>query len=208
MKYFFFTLLTLVVLVLGVFGFRGDKFSQPPIWIFPDMDEQDKIKAQTVDGFFENGMGSRDPVQGTVPRNAEAGVMPLEFGAGRSGYFYDGKLEGTFGNGLPEELGIETEEDMQGLLSRGEVVYNVHCAICHGASGNGKGVVSTYLAQANPAVAVPSLMDHPRKVSPDGYVYEVITNGKGQMGYYRHNIPVQDRWAIVSYVRALQEAAK
>lgn len=208
MKYFFFTLLTLVVLVLGVFGFRGDKFSQPPIWIFPDMDEQDKVKAQTVDGFFENGMGSREPVQGTVPRNAEAGVMPLEFGAGRSGYFYDGKLDGTFGNGLPEELGIETEEDMQGLLSRGKVVYNVHCAICHGASGNGKGVVSTYLAQANPAVAVPSLMDHPRKISPDGYLYEVITNGKGQMGYYRHNIPVQDRWAIVSYVRALQEAAK
>jgi len=208
MKYFFLTLIALAVLVVGVFGFRGDKFSQPPLWIFPDMDEQDKVKAQTTSSFFENGMGSRKPIFGTVPRNAERGVMMVEFGAGRSGYYFDGKLEGTFGNGLPEELGIETEAEMTGLLGRGKVMFNVHCAICHGKSGNGKGVVSNYLAQSDPIIQVPSLYDHPQEKSPDGYIYEVITNGKGNMGAYKHNIPVRDRWAIVSYLRALQTSAK
>lgn len=208
MKYFFFSLIALVTLVLGVYGFRGDKFSQPPFWVFPDMDEQDKVKAQTPSGFFADGMGARKPVLGTVPRNAEAGVMPLEFGAGRSGYYFDGKLDGTFGNGIPEELGIKSEEDMRGLLGRGKVVYNIHCAICHGESGNGKGVVSAYLAQSTPIIQVPSLWDFPRDKFPDGYIYEVITNGKGNMGYYRHNVTVPDRWAIVSYLRTLQAAAK
>ena len=207
MKYFFLSLIAFSVLVVGVFGFRGDKFSQPPLWIFRDMDEQDKVKAQTTSSFFEDGKGSRKPVLGTIPRNAQAGVMPIEFGAGRSGYYFDGKYEGTYGNGLPEELNIKTEADMTGLLGRGEVVFNINCAICHGKSGNGMGVVSTYLAQSDPIIAVPSLLTFTKDSAPDGYIYHVITNGKGNMGAYKHNIVVRDRWAIVSYLRALQAAA-
>ena len=41
---------------------------------------------------------------------------------------------------------------------------------------------------------------------PDGMLYHVITHGKGMMGAYGMNIPVDDRWAIVAYVRAMQEA--
>ena len=52
MKYFFLSLIALSILVVGVFGFRGDKFSQAPIQVFPDMDDQDKVKAQTGDSFF------------------------------------------------------------------------------------------------------------------------------------------------------------
>jgi mono/diheme cytochrome c family protein len=208
MKYFFLSLIALSVLVVGVFGFRGDKFSSPPLWVFPDMDEQDKVKAQTASPFFEDGMGARKPVLGTVPRGAEPGVMPIEFGTGRSGYYFDGTVEGTYGNGLPEELGIKTEADMTGLLGRGEDVYNVHCAICHGKSGNGMGVVATYLAKSDPIIAVPTLLDKTRDKFPDGYIYNVITNGKGNMGGYGHNVLVRDRWAIVSYLRALQAAAK
>lgn len=207
MKYFFFSLIAFSVLVVGYFGFRGDKFSRPPLWIFPDMDEQDKVKAQTPSNFFEDGMGARKPVLGTVPRGAEPGVMPIEFGAGRSGYYFDGGIDGTYGNGLPKELGIMTEADMTGLLGRGQEVFNVHCAICHGASGNGGGVVSTYLAKSDPIIQVPSLLTFTADKYPDGYIYHVITNGKGNMGGYGHNVLVRDRWAIVSYLRALQSAA-
>jgi mono/diheme cytochrome c family protein len=208
MKYFFFSLIAFSVLVVGYFGFRGDKFSRPPLWIFPDMDEQDKVKAQTPSNFFEDGMGARKPVLGTVPRGAEPGVMPIEFGAGRAGYYFDGRYEGTFGNGLPKELKIESEADMTGLLGRGKEVYDIHCAICHGTSGNGNGVVATYLAKATPPVPVPTLLDKSGDQYPDGYIYEVITNGNGGlMGGYGHNILVRDRWAIVSYLRALQSAA-
>jgi len=206
MKYFFLSLIALSILLVGVFGFRGDKFSQAPIQVFPDMDDQDKVKAQTADSFFADGMGSRKPVTGTIPRNAEVGVMPVEFGAGRAGYYFDGKKEATFGNGLPDDLGIESEADMVGLLGRGEDMFNVHCAICHGKSGNGKGVVSHHLGKVG--VGVPSLHNYPQETSPDGYIYEVISNGKGLMGGYKHNLPVRDRWAIVSYLRALQASAK
>jgi mono/diheme cytochrome c family protein len=95
---------------------------------------------------------------------------------------------------------------MVGLLGRGEDMFNVHCAICHGKSGNGKGVVSHHLGKVG--VGVPSLHNYPQETSPDGYIYEVISNGKGLMGGYKHNLPVRDRWAIVSYLRALQASAK
>jgi len=207
MQYFFLTLFALIVLVLGVFGFRGDKFSQAPIEVFPDMDHQDKVKAQTANTFFADGMGSRRPVLGTVPMNADSGVMPLEFGAGRSGYYFDGKKEGTFGHGMPEELGLEEEADSVGILARGHDMFDVHCAICHGKSGDGKGVVAAYFAKANPSITVPSLLTALPATHPDGLIYEIITNGKGGMGAYKHNIPVRDRWAIVAYLRALQASA-
>ena len=77
-----------------------------------------------------------------------------------------------------------------------------------GQAGDGKGVVSAYFAQADPIIAVPSLHNFPQDKFPDGYIYEVISNGKGSMGAYKHNLPVRDRWAIVSYLRALQASAK
>jgi len=86
-------------------------------------------------------------------------------------------------------------------------MYDVNCTICHGASGNGMGVVATYLAKSDPIITVPSLLTYTQDKFPDGYIYEVITNGKGSMGAYKHNLPVRDRWAIVAYLRALQASA-
>ena len=69
-------------------------------------------------------------------------------------------------------------------------------------------MVSAYLAKSDPVIAVPTLLDKTKDKYPDGYIYEVITNGKGNMGAYGHNVLVRDRWAIVSYLRALQASAK
>lgn len=204
MKYFFLALISFAILIVGVFGLRGDKFSQAPIEVFPDMDHQDKVKAQTANSFFADGMGSRRPVIGTVPKHADSGIMPLEFGVGRSGYYFDGKLDGSFGNGMPAELSLSDESDSIGFLARGEDMFNVHCAICHGKSGDGKGVVAAYFAKADPIITVPSLLTALPATHPDGLIYDVISNGKGGMGAYKHNIPVRDRWAIVAYLRALQ----
>lgn len=206
MKYFFLSLIAIVLLVVGVFGFRGDKFSQAPLQVFPDMDNQDKVKAQKPDGFFSDAMGSRLPVLGTVPKSADSGVLPIEFGIGRSGYYFDGKLGDKFGNGMPDELALESEADSTALLGRGMDMYGVHCAICHGAAGDGKGVVAKYLADSG--VTVRPINTIFQETSPDGYIYEVISNGMGMMGGYKHNLPVRDRWAIVAYLRALQASAK
>ena len=206
MKYFFLSFIAICLLVVGVFGFRGDKFSQPPIRIFPDMDEQDKIKSQKPSGFFIDGMGSRKPISGTVPNSGDNGILPVEFSEGRDGYYYSGAHEGTYGNGMPEELVLIDESASTALLGRGEDMYGVHCAICHGDAGDGKGVVGHYFSKAN--IVVASLYNFPQSSHPDGYIYHVIANGKGNMGGYKHNLPVRDRWAIVAYVRTLQAAAK
>ena len=208
MKYFFLAYLAVALLVVGVFGFRGDKFSQAPIQVFPDMDDQDKVMGQSADGFFADGMGSRRPVAGTVPRNADSGLLPLEFGAGRSGYYFTGAMGDKFGNGMPKELKLESKEDSTALLVRGKEMYKVYCAICHGDSGDGKGVLNQFEGTMKGNIANLLAENFGQAAAPDGYIYEVISNGKGLMGGYKHNLPVRDRWAIVAYLRALQASAK
>ena len=201
MKYFFLAYAVAIIFVIGMFGFRGDKFSQPPIQVLPDMDDQDKIMGQAPSGFFKDGMGARLPIPGTVPHSSDDGVLPVEFGEGRTGYYYDGKLGAAFGNGMPEELNLAEEKDAIAFLARGKEMYGVHCAICHGASGNGKGTIPNYMD-----VAVTDIHTITQDKFPDGHLYNVIANGKGLMDGYKHNLPVRDRWAIVAYVRALQNA--
>ena len=67
MRYFFFACLLAIVLVIGFAGFRGDKFSRPPILLLNDMNNQAKVKPQASNAFFADGVGSRKPVVATVP---------------------------------------------------------------------------------------------------------------------------------------------
>ena len=98
MRYFFLAYAIIAVLVVGIFGLRGQKFEKPPIQLFPDMDQQDKLKAQSNSDFFSDGVGSRLPVPGTQPRgfNEEGlreigGIPEYEFGGG-TGYYYTGHV--------------------------------------------------------------------------------------------------------------------
>lgn len=202
MKYFFLSLFLLCILAVGIGGFRGDKTTKRPIEIFPDMDVQDKILAQTGSDFFHDGQGPRLPVPGSVPHASDDGVFPVEFGEGRTGYFYTGSINDYYANGMPEELGL-TGDNIEAFLRRGRERYQISCAPCHGTSGNGKGI-TTYYGMAGVAN-----LHEPRFGAdqyPDGRVYDVITNGKGLMGAYGSTLPVRDRWAIVAYLRAVQAA--
>ncbi len=106
--------------------------------------------------------------------------------------------------------GVEVTED---LLTRGQQRFNIYCAACHGYAGQGDGLVNQKalaLAANGDATwtAARSLHDADVKgdaKNPVGRIYDTITNGRGNMGPYRAQIPVDDRWAIVAYVRALQE---
>ena len=210
MKFFFLALLGMIVLTIGVFGFRGSKTTNTPIEIFPDMDRQDFLKGQKPSDFFHDGMGARLPVAGTVPHASDDGVFPVEFGEGRTGHYYTGAINDYFANGLPLEklslIGENAEEEMQALLRRGEGRYSIFCAVCHGDSGNGEGTISQYVVGQFAADL------HAAKLSPDQYpegkLFHVITHGLGRMGGYAANIPVRDRWAIVAYIRALQDSKK
>jgi len=210
MRYFFLIYALIALLVVGIFGLRGQKFSKPPVRIFPDMDEQDKLKAQKPDPFFSDGHGGRLPVSQTQPRgfNPEGdtligGIPEYEFG-GQTGYYYTGHVSDYYGNGMPEELKLTTESAGE-LIRRGKERYGIYCAVCHGVSGDGNGITAQYGVPVanNPNAKLNAISP---ETYPDGRLYEVITNGKGLMSGYGYNIPVRDRWAIVAYIHTLQAA--
>ena len=87
----------------------------------------------------------------------------------------------------------------EALLERGEERYKIFCSPCHGLQGDGNGMVAMRGMKHPPSYHIDRL-----RQSPNGYFYDVITNGFGQMYSYSAQIPPRDRWAIVAYVRALQ----
>ena len=208
MRYFFLIYAIIAVLVVGILGFRGEKFSKPPLRIFPDMDEQDKLRAQKPDDFFANHQGARLPVTETQPRglNSEGlreigGVPEYEFG-GQTGYYYSGHVGDYYGTGMPEELAL-TGENAAALIKRGQERFGIYCAVCHGTSGDGQGITGKF---GVPGIANLHGAPYHAGSYPDGRIFEVITKGKGQMGSYGANIPVRDRWAIIAYIRTIQAA--
>jgi len=201
-KYFLIIFTIVAVLIMGIFGFRGRKFRDTPVRLFPDMEVMDKLAGQQDSDFFADGVGSRPVVPGTVVHDTEDSIYKVEFGEGRPGYYYQGMFGDFYGNGMPQELGL-TAETTDAFLARGKERYNIYCAVCHGESGDGAGVTSKYGIAGIANFHAPNFI---RSEYPDGQLYDVITRGKGNMSGYGYNIPVNDRWAIVAYVRALQNA--
>ena len=85
------------------------------------------------------------------------------------------------------------------FLRRGRERYGIFCAPCHGALGDGNGMIVQRGYQR-----AASYHEARLRGVPDGYLFDVVTRGYGQMPSYASQVPVDDRWAIVAYVRALQ----
>jgi hypothetical protein len=85
------------------------------------------------------------------------------------------------------------------LLERGEERYKIFCTPCHGLQGDGNGMVAMRGMKPPPSYHQDRL-----RQAPNGYFYDNITNGFGQMLGYSAQIPPRDRWAIIAYIRALQ----
>jgi mono/diheme cytochrome c family protein len=212
LRAFFVIFLLCMIAMVAVLGFRGQKSTQPPSEVFPDMVRQPKVRAQAPLDFFADGRGPRLPVAGTVPVGYEmpraktdatpgdvSGDAPEEshtrvaFSAGTD-YFNTGKMGDQWGTGIP--LGVTRE-----LMERGQQRFNITCAMCHGAAAMGNGIVK----QHGLATVVSLQDDRIRKMS-DGEIFNTITNGKNTMMAYGPNILVADRWAIIAYLRALQRS--
>lgn len=205
MRYFFLSYAFLIVFVISVFGLRGDKFKKTPIRIFPDMDTQDYVSPQSHSDFFNDGMGSRKPVANTNPmgHSQDTGLSEELKGYGnKTTYLHTGMINATnFGKGLPSELDLkDNEQNLTALLTRGKEVYSYKCAICHAKSGNGKGITSEY--------GFVGIADLTATALPEGGIYDVIVHGKGKMGQMGSDMTLYDRWAVVAYVKMLQQAAK
>lgn len=210
LRAFFLIFVLVSIAFVAVLGFRGQKSSRPEIEIFPDMVRQPKVRAQSELNFFADQRGARQPVDGTVPIGYElplpndqnAGVdragemkMParLEFGAGTD-YYNTGKMGANWGTGIPTEL-------TPALMQRGEQRFNINCAVCHGPLAAGDGIVKQY-----GLATVVTLQDDRIRAMADGEIFNTITHGKNTMMAYGPRITVHDRWAIISYLRALQRS--
>jgi mono/diheme cytochrome c family protein len=152
-----------------------------------DMYDQPKIRALNASDFYQDGAGMRPLVDNTVPRE---GLRTDELTTGRTG----GAADGAY---LAENpLTVSPE-----LLARGQERWTIYCAVCHGAVGNGRG--SAVYPQLNPR---PTSIYEQRLIdAPDGYLYDVIVNGRGTMYSYASRVQdVEDRWAIIAYIREMQ----
>lgn len=186
MRYFLFSLFLVVLVVVSIAGCRGDLSRRPPIELFPDMDRQPRVRPQTESRFFADGLGSRTAVPGTVARGAPYQDNPAHTGRTRN--------TTNFVDVIPLPV---TER----MLSRGQERYAIHCAICHGAAGDGRGITARYQM-----VGIASFHDRRLVMMQDGEFFDTITRGKGLMGAYGSQIDIPDRWAIIAYMRALQRA--
>lgn len=196
--------------MISLAGFRGSKSSKPPIEIFPDMDHQPKYQPQHPSNFFADGRAARLPVNGTIPmgynlpgRYLQAGAKNTEFDtigfANLNDYLHTGRIGDVYGDGFP--AGVEVNE---ALVNRGQERFNINCSVCHGLTGEGNGVVQKIGAWAT----VANLQDDRIRQQPDGQIFNTITHGKNTMGAYGPNIAVEDRWAIIAYIRALQKSQR
>jgi hypothetical protein len=122
----------------------------------------------------------------------------------------DGKLEGEgyFVNHIPP-LAVERAGGWEALIKRGEQQFTVNCAVCHGASGRGGGgEIAFGIVGAYGLSVPPSNLTAPvTQAQADGEIFHTITSGVRTMPAYGHQVRVQDRWAIVAYLRVLQYAA-
>ena len=177
-----------VLAVLLIFGLRGGDTERTPIEIFPDMDHQDKYKPQAASPFFEDGRADRPMVPGAVPQGSGSRELLTD------DYLRTGYKDGEYGRGFPLEVTRET-------MDRGRDRYQIYCYSCHGGVGDGNGITREY-----GMVATPTFHDERLREMAEGEIYETITQGRGTMGAYRAKMSVEDRWAVIAYVRALQRA--
>jgi mono/diheme cytochrome c family protein len=200
MRYFLALFLITCVLIVVIAGPRGEVSRRPPLQIWDDMDDQIKLRPQASADFagWGDGRSSRLRAEGTVPRRRAIRVGDQEIHRYEDHPVITGREPGT--TNFVDLIPVAVTE---GLLARGRERYQIHCVPCHGALGDGNGVVRKY---GHGAIA--PLTDEARVRLPDGYLYHVIRSGSpaGLMLPYGAQVDVEDRWAIVAYVRALQLA--
>lgn len=185
MRYVYLTFLIIVAAAISILGFRGSNTTKPPLEVFPDMDRMPKYMPQSESSFFSDGRTDRLPVTSTVARGTFH----------EDEYLATGKKDGAFGKGFPVEVTNE-------LMERGQQRYDIYCTVCHGSAGDGNSITKKY-----GMLAVADLTSDRIAQYEEGNLYDVIANGRNTMLPYADKLSVEDRWAVVLYVRALQRAA-
>jgi hypothetical protein len=152
--------------------------------VFERMVNQPKELPYGSEPFFDDGRAMRVPPEDTIPRERDLKDRRLTDGVAADGAFLR-----TFP--LPVT---------QVLLVRGQNRFDIYCATCHSVLGDGDTPVADKMQLRRP----PSLHEGPAATLTPGQLYQVVANGYGFMPGYAGQLAVNDRWAVVAYVKALQ----
>ncbi len=217
-----------------IFRMAGMTNRAPRMHIVPDMDWQHKNKTQTVSPnfspigepnyLFADGRAMREPIPGTIARGRlftdseyyrgiqsgstdVAVVSETDQFTSVGGVSTGQEAEPDWVTQFPEEVELDAD-----FLRRGQEKFEVYCSVCHGYAGNGDGLVNQRalsLAASGKAAWTAAKSLHEPDVknndkNPVGRIFDTISNGRSSMGPYKDQISVEDRWAIVAYVKALQ----
>jgi mono/diheme cytochrome c family protein len=147
-----------------------------------DMHDQPRVEPFEQSKVFANQSSARPPVPNTVAR----GML------NEDEHLFTGRVDGEPARAFPFDI---TED----VLVRGRERYDIYCAPCHSVTGDGNGTV---VRRGFPPP--PSFHTDDLRFATPGQIFDTITNGTGEMPDYSQEVPVQDRWAIVAYIRALQ----
>lgn len=168
------------------------------------------MKPYRASTFYSDGLSSRPPVEGTVARGylmtdtefftgKKAGresaspVAPTTANAGGTSTTLAGAAA------YPDDVEVFPLTITKEIVTRGKERYEIFCSACHGPTGNGDGMI---VRRGFRRAA--SFNDDRLRQAPVGHYFDAITNGWGAMPSYAAQIPAEDRWAIIAYVRALQ----
>ncbi len=180
-----------------------------------DMQDQPKAIAYRENTFFRDGLSSRTLIPGTVPRGYLRADREFYLGKkANSGAVVAGQPAATQAgsatpSGAPANPASLYPDDVENFpipitkqdIDRGQQRYDIFCSVCHGATGNGDGMIAR--RGFNKPLPASYHQDRLRQ-APVGHFFDAMTNGWGAMPAYASQIPVEDRWRIIAYIRALQ----
>ena len=159
----------------------------------PNMYRSPSLETYGQNNFFIDSLNARIPVKGTIPR----GYIPFEYGSSIEQYLLAGETL---------ENPIEINDDN---LLKGQQLYGMFCAHCHGENGNGKGSITHPLYSAIPAYYDDVMIRRTGSTMSElkaGNIYHAIYYGLNAMGPHNSQLNENERWLVTAYVQKLQQA--
>jgi mono/diheme cytochrome c family protein len=163
----------------------GKENLHEPEWTLSRMLDQPRYEPYGQSAFFDDGRAMRKPVDSTIAREAVLGAPAL----------VDGMEDGRYVDDFPVAV-------TGTLLEEGRAAFEVICSTCHGVLGDGNSPVAAKMQLRKP----PSLLTPDITSFPPGRVYRIVTVGYGLMPACDYQLTIEERWAVVAYLKALQRS--